>query len=125
MASVAFKQGEDKIISVQVVKAGLPVALNACPNIKAILKIGDSELKKYALISEVNYGTLNVSVTPTNEANIIVEREHSKLFPIGQLSLVLLCSFNDPAFDDGIRVEEYKFNVGQVLKGEATQEIIP
>lgn len=125
MSIVTFKQGEDKIITAQVIKAGLPESLTLCPNIKAILKIGDLEIKKYSLIPEVGFGTLTVGITNTNEVSLVVERDHSKLFPVGRVDLVLLCSFSDSSFGDSIRVEEYKFAVAQIIKGEGTNEIIP
>lgn len=124
MAIVNFKQGEDKVISVEVIKNNVAVDITTCVNIKAILKNGSTELSKYALVAETGYGTLEVPGTPNNQVDVIVEREQSKNFPTGKLTMILLCAFNDNTFEDNERVEEYKFTVGSILPGEGAQEQI-
>lgn len=122
---LTFKQGESKIISASIVENGSPVNLSSCPNIKAILTINNKEQKKYALVQETDYGTLEVDDTNTNKVNIIVERAHSALFEKGLVQLTLLLSFTDAAFEGGVRVEEKRFiNIARVDVGLASQETI-
>ncbi|HNQ21085.1 MAG TPA: hypothetical protein PKI46_08500, partial [Bacteroidales bacterium] len=118
MADFTFKQGEDKKISVSVIKNGAPVDLTTCPNIKAILKVNNTEQKKYSVVGETGYGDLQVDSVNPNQVNIMVERDDSKNFPVGAISIILLPAFTDSDFADGIRVEEYKFNIGRVIPGE-------
>lgn len=125
MADYIFKQGEDIVIPVSVIKSGSPVDLSACANVKAILKVNNIEQKKYALVPETNYGTLTIDSVDTNKAKLVIERSESKDFPVGVISIILLAAFTDATFADSLRVEEYKFNVGRVLAGEAASEIIP
>ena len=125
MADYSFKQGEDKKISVSIVKNGSSVALNDCTNIKAILKVNNVEQKKYSVTHESGYGTLKVDTTNTNQLHIFVEREDSKTFPVGVVTLIVLPAFTDTEFDDGLRVEEFKFNVGRIMPGEGITEILP
>lgn len=125
MADYIFKQGEDIVIPVSVIKSGSPVDLSACANVKAILKVNNIEQKKYALVPETNYGTLTIDAVDTNKAKLVIERSESKDFPVGVISIILLAAFTDATFADSLRVEEYKFNVGRVLAGEAASEIIP
>ena len=126
-----FKQGEDTVLTVSVIKSGSPVDLSSCPNVKAILKVQGTECKKYAIIPETDFGDLKIGSFGTygwlsnNQASLIIERDHSINFPVGAVSVILLASFTDPNFADNIRVEEYKFNIGRVITGEGTAEIIP
>jgi len=124
MAAVTFQQGEDQKISVQVIEAGAAVDISACTNIKAILKVNNIEQKKYAMIPETDHGTLLVDGAITNQANIFVERDESKNFPVGAITLILLCAFPDADFSDGVKVQEYKFSVGRVTIGEGLNEVI-
>jgi hypothetical protein len=124
MAATTFQQGEDQKLSVQVIEAGAAVDISVCTNIKAILKVNNIEQKKYALVPETDHGTLIPDVTNTNQANIMVEREESKNFPVGAVTVILLCAFPDPEFSDGVRVQEYKFSVGRVAQGEGLNEMI-
>lgn len=122
--STTFKQGEDKKISVNVIKEGVPVDVSVCTNIKAILKINNVEQKKYALVPETDHGSLEVPVTPTNQIDISVERDESKNFPVGAITIIVLAAFPDVTFTSGERVEEYKFAVGRVSIGEGVDENI-
>lgn len=121
---VTFKQGEDIIIPVSVIKGGVALNLTSCPNIKAILKVNNVEQKKYALVPEVGFGKLEVDGVETNKVKITVERDDSKSFPVGNISIILLTSFTDANYADSKRVEEYKFQPGRVLQGEGTSETI-
>lgn len=125
MADIQFKQGEDIVIPVSVIKSGSPVDLSDCENVKAILKVNGIEQKKYSVVAESNYGVIVIDSVNTNKAKIIVEREESKSFPVGAISIILLAAFTDVTFADSVRVEEYKFNIGRVITGEAAAEIIP
>lgn len=123
-SAVTFKQGEDIKISVAVIENALPVVLTGCINIKAMLKVNNVLQKRYALIPETDFGELNVDTVNTNQANILVERTESVNFPVGAVTVILLCAFPDVAFPDGERVMEYKFAVGRVTPGEGINEII-
>jgi hypothetical protein len=122
--SVTFKQGEDKKISVNVIKEGVPVDVSVCTNIKAILKVNNVEQKKYALVAETDHGSLEVPTLPTNQIDISVERDESKNFPVGAITIIVLAAFPDVTFTSGERVEEYKFAVGRVAPGEGINENI-
>lgn len=124
MAAVSFKQGEDQKIELMVIEGGAAVDISTCTNIKAIVKLNNIEQKRYALISETDHGTLEVDATVTNQANIYVERDESKNFPVGAITVILLCAFTDVDFSDGIRVREYKFSIGRVSQGEGIDEVI-
>lgn len=123
--SVQFKQGEDISIPVLVLKDGAAVNLTACENVKAILKVNQIEQKKYAKTPEIDYGELTIEALVTNQANILVERDHSKDFPTGVVTIIVLASFTDATFESGYRTEEYKFTVGRVVAGEGATEIMP
>ena len=125
MADFSFKQGEDKKVSIGIVKNGVAVDLTTAINIKAILKVNSAEQKKYALTAETGFGTLEVDGTITNQVNIFVQREETKGFPVGNITVILLISFVDTDFTDGERVEELKFNVGRVSLGEGIDETMP
>lgn len=125
MADFSFKQGEDKKVSIGIVKNGVAVNLTTAINIKAILKVNSAEQKKYALTAETGFGTLEVDGTITNQVNIFVQREETKGFPVGNITVILLISFVDTDFTDGERVEELKFNVGRVSLGEGIDETMP
>lgn len=114
-----FQQGEDQKLSVLVIENGSPVDVSACANIKAILKVGGVEQKKYALVAETDHGTLLVDNTNNNQVNIFVTRDESKLFTAGSISIVLVCPFVDTSFPGNVRHQEYKFNVGRIIEGEA------
>lgn len=124
MAATTFQQGEDQKISVQVIEAGAAVDISVCTNVKAILKVNNIEQKKYALVTETDHGTLSVDSTNTNQVNIFVERDESKNFPVGAITIILLCAFPDADFSDGVRVQEYKFSIGRVTIGEGLNEMI-
>lgn len=124
MAATTFQQGEDQKISVQVIEAGAAVDISVCTNIKAILKVNNIEQKKYALVPETDHGTLVVDGNNNNQVNVFVERDESKNFPVGAITVILLCAFPDPEFSDGVRVQEYKFSVGRVTIGEGLNEMI-
>lgn len=123
-AAVTFKQGEDKKISVNVIELGVPMDVSGCTNIKAILKVNNVEQKKYALVPETDHGTLLVPTLPTNQIDIYVERDESRNFPVGAVTIIVLAAFPDVAFTSGERVEEYKFAVGRVAPGEGVNEVI-
>jgi hypothetical protein len=123
--SVQFKQGEDISIPVLVLKDGAAVDLSTCENVKAILKVNGVEQKKYSKTTEIDYGELTIEALTTNQANILVERDHSKEFPVGIATVILLASFTDATFESGYRTEEYKFTVGRVVAGEGSTEIMP
>lgn len=125
MADYSFKQGEDKKITVSVMKNGSPIELDQCPNVKAILKVNNVEQKKYSVTKESGFGTLKVDSSTKNLLHIFVEREDSKNFPVGMVTVIVLPAFTDAEFDDGIRVEEHKFNVGRVNPGEGYAEVLP
>lgn len=125
MADFSFKQGEDKKVSLNVVKNGVAVDLTTAINIKAILKVNSVEQKKYALTAETGFGTLEVDGVVTNQVNIFIQREETKNFPIGNITVIMLISFVDTDFPDGERVEEIKFNVGRVSQGEGIDETMP
>jgi hypothetical protein len=124
MAATTFQQGEDQKLSVQVIENGAAVDVSGCTNIKAILKVNNVEQKKYALVQETDHGTLAVDATNSNQVNIFVERDESKNFPVGAITIILLAAFPDTDFSDGVRVQEYKFSIGRVAPGEGTNEQI-
>jgi len=124
MASIDFKQGEDKLVSVQVIKSPA-VDLTTAINIKAVLKNGTTVLKSYSLLPESGYGTLEVDGLLTNQVNIAVERADSQNFPVGPLKVVLLVEYIDVLFPDGGRTEEYTYIVGNIRTGEAKNEPMP
>jgi SH3-like domain-containing protein len=125
MAVVLFKQGEDVVITVAVIKEGEPVDLSQCDNVKAILKINGTEQHKYSTVEESNYGVIVIDEHDTNQAHINVQRAESKDFLIGAVNIILLVAFVDVTFESGFRVEEYKFNVGRCVLGEGKDELIP
>lgn len=122
--AVTFKQGEDKKISVNVIENGVPTDLSVCTNVKSLLHVNNVLQKRYALIPETDHGKAEVDGTTTNQVNTFVERDDSKNFPVGAVSIVLLCSFPNVDFIDGIEVREYKFSVGRTAPGEGINEII-
>lgn len=124
MAATTFKQGEDKKISVNVIENGVPKDLSVCTNVKALLHVNNALQKRYAQIPETDHGTCAVDGAITNQVNIFVERDESKNFPVGAVSIILLCSFPNVEFPDGIEVREYSFQVGRVAPGLGLNEII-
>lgn len=123
--AVLFQQGESVKISVNVVDAGVAKDLTNCVSIKAILNVNNIQQKRYSLVPETDHGTLEVDADIENQVNIYVQRGESRMFPVGAITIILLCAFPDPNFEDGIEVQEYKFNVGRVSLGEGINEIIP
>ena len=116
--ATTFKQGEDKKISVAVIEGGTAIDLTTCTNIKAVVKVSNTEMKKYSLQEETDNGKLDVDQTETNKVNIFIEREESKNFPTGNITIILLCAFPNTDFVDGIEVREFKFSIGRVVLGE-------
>lgn len=122
--AVLFQQGEDKKISVNVIEDGSAVDLSVCTNVKALLQVNNVQQKRYSQIPETDHGKAEVDAGVNNQVNVYVERDDSKNFPVGAVSIVLLCAFPNPEFVDGIEVLEWKFNVGRVSLGEGINEII-
>jgi hypothetical protein len=122
--AVSFKQGEDKKIEVTVIENGLPTDLSVCTNIKALLHVNNVLQKRYAIIPETDHGKCEVDLGNTNQCNVYVERDDSKNFPVGAVSICLLCSFPNVDFIDGIEVREFIFNVGRVSPGCGINETI-
>ena len=122
--STTFKQGEDKKITITVISKGTDVDVSTCTNIKAIIRMDNEPQKKYSLLEESDHGILLVDEDTVNKVHIFIEREHSKNFPIGQMNLVLLCSFPNSDFADGTEVREFAFNSGRVIKGNGADEFI-
>ena len=122
--ATTFKQGEDKKLSVQVIEGGVATDLTVCTNIKALLHVNNVIQSKYALIPETDHGLLAVDALINNQANVFVERDDSKNYPVGAVTICLLCSFPNVEFSDGIEVREFKFQIGRVAAGCGIDEII-
>jgi hypothetical protein len=122
--ATTFKQGEDKKLSVQVIEGGVATDLTVCTNIKALLHVNNVIQSKYSLIPETDHGLLSVDALITNQANVFVERDDSKNYPVGAVTICLLCSFPNVEFSDGIEVREFKFQIGRVAAGCGIDEII-
>ena len=122
--AVTFNQGEDKKISVNVIEGGVATDLSVCTNVKALVKVNNVLQKRYAQIPETDHGQALVDGLTTNQVNIFVERDDSKNFPVGAVSVCLLCAFPNPEFVDGIEVREFTFQVGRVAPGCGINEII-
>lgn len=122
--AVLFQQGEDVKISVNVIEGGSATDLSVCTNVKALVMVNNVLQKRYAQIPETDHGKAEVDAGTNNQVNIYVERDDSKNFPVGAVSVVLLCAFPNVEFTDGIEVREFKFNVGRCSLGEGINEII-
>ena len=122
MATYNFKQGEDVKIPLEVKDNGVSVDVSASPKIKCVLKSNGTVVKKYSLTAETDYGVLEVDATDNWKVNLLIERSESVVFPQGMLKAFLSVAFVDVSFPDGIRVKEYPFTIGVVLKGETTEE---
>ena len=122
--ATTFKQGEDKKLSVLVIEGGVATDLSVCTNIKALLHVNNLVQSKYALIPETDHGMLAVDGVNINQVNIFVERDDSRNYPVGAVSICLLCSFPNVEFSDGIEVREFTFQVGRVAPGCGLNEII-
>jgi len=126
MAIINFKQGEDKILSVEAPVESPVVDFTTATAIKAIFKIGGVEQKKYSLSPDATYGTLEVDGTNAAKINFFVERIDSANFAKGLISVNLVASFPNLDFPDGDQVREFAFsNIGRVLEGGAKDEVIP
>jgi len=124
MAILIFKQGEDIKLSVEVTETPA-IDFNTATAIKAILKVGGVEQKKYSLSPITPYATLEVDGVADNKVNIFVEREDSSLFPTGVVTIDLVAAFPDITFPDGNKVREFNFTVAKVQTGSAKDEVIP
>lgn len=117
MADYSFKQGEDKKVSVIIVKSGTQEDVSGCPKIMAKVCIGTVEVKGYSLTPEADFGTLEVDGTNNYQINLFFEREDTKLWPTGVITVAVVVQFTDMTFPEGTRSEEYTFKVGRVLQG--------
>jgi hypothetical protein len=127
MAIKSFKQGEDVIVSLQILdKTGVAINLSSVPTIKALVKVNDQvQSKRYSLIPATGLGKLEVDNSITNQINVFLERAETASFPEGPVKLVTLISFTDSEFDDGDRTEEFSGIVGKCLLGEGKNEPLP
>jgi len=80
--------------------------------------------KRYAQIPETDHGNCEVDGSITNQVNTYVERDDSKNFPVGAVSICLLCSFPNVEFGDGIEVREFSFQVGRCSTGCGLDQLI-
>lgn len=125
MATIKLKQGDDKKVTLQIVKNGNPVSLANTVSVKAVLYVGSMQQKIYSDAPSNNEGVLEVAVTPTNELSFFVERADSVNFPIGSGFIEVLVAFDDTQFPDGNRVETFTIQGVYVQKGNATNIDIP
>ena len=118
MADFSIRQGEDMKVLLPVVSNGTNVNISACPKIMAALLIGDQVVKNYSLTPEADYGTLEVDGTNNWQVNLFILRAESKSFPIGVMSVVLLCEFTDETFPSGTRTEQFFYRIGRCLESK-------
>lgn len=114
--AVVLKQGDDSKIQVDIVDNGSPVDLTSITKIKGVIKIGTFE-EKYSLVSESGFGKISKESSPNNRVNVFVERDQSKNFPIGAMSLTLIVTTTDADFPEGERSKQYDFNIGRTTSG--------
>lgn len=121
---IILKQGESALINVRVYdRENVPLELSTLTAIRASLFVKGSSVAKYADSVVLGYGTLEVDTTDTTSVNLIVTREQSKLFPIGGLTVSILCEIPDVVLTD--KYYEYNTVVGNVQKGDMKNELIP
>lgn len=136
MANINFKQGEDAIISIDVIKDAVTVDISGVTSLKAILKVNGIDQRVYSLnagndSNGIPYGKLlldgglNPPGTSDSTFHLIVDREDSITFPVGVITVIALVGFTDDNFNDGERTEEFKFSVGRVQAGEGTNISMP
>jgi len=125
MAIFILKQGEDKLASVFIKDSnGNAVDVSVCGEIRAILLVDGVEQKRYSLTEQTDYGKLEVDEDISNKLNIFLEREDTKDFAEGIVSIAVLFSFPDALFVDETREEEYMFTIGRIVKGFTKTETL-
>jgi len=120
-----FRQGEDLILEITVLdNNNEKVSLTFAGAIRVGFNIKNQIVQKYMDISLESpisgYGSVSVDFSDDSKLNVLVTREQSKDFPIGELTATVLIEFADTALE-GI-VNEYTYTIGNVLKGYLKDE---
>jgi len=122
-----IKQGEDKVLNILVTDSnGVAVNCDFATSIRCGLIVKNVILKKYLDPVKEDmidgYGEILLDSLKTNQLNIFLDREDSKLFPVGYLYASLLITFED--IDLTYKTTEYTYLVGLIEKGVMKDENI-
>jgi hypothetical protein len=122
-----LKQGEDLLVEIPVIdENNNKIDLSTATKIRVSLNVRGIEAYKYAdLTLEValtGYGEVTIDSVDATKLNLIVTRDQSKLFPLGELTGTVLIEFPDATLTN--RREEFTYVLGTVIKGVLKNEVL-
>ena len=122
---IVLKQGDDKNIYLPALDSeNYPIDISACTEMRASLRINNQEVYKYSLTPQLGYGSIIVDGTYNNMAILQIQREQSKDFNIGKITVAIDYQFTGTN-PSGFRHYEEVYDVGEVKSGLLRAEQIP
>lgn len=122
---IQLKQGEGLLLNIPILdRANQPVDLTSATKIRVAFIVRKLTIQKYqeqdleAPIS--GYGELTVNSVNPSSIDVIITREQSSLFPIGDLSCAILVEFPDLVLTT--KVVEYEATLGTISQGVLKEE---
>lgn len=122
---ITIRQGEDLKLEIPVIgNQNDPINLTTATKIRmSIAKTKnymDATLEGNVLLP--NYASCSVNTTKNNVIDVLLVRNDTKTFPVGELSVTVLLEF--PDVDLTVRRYEYTYNLGSVEKGYLRDELL-
>lgn len=120
-----FKQGEDLVVSIPVIdNNNIKIDLTPATKIRVALVIKGLVVKKY-LNSTLEptiagYGDLSINGVNNYQIDLLIVRDDSASFPLGEIKAEILVEFPDATLTN--KRAEYSYTIGEVLKGELKDE---
>lgn len=132
MPQVQFQQGEDVIVELPILEAGVPFDLTNASSIRVQAYITKNNVKSkvfaYSNSPKSGYGVCRQKTGDGSEhiIEVLVKRSESINFDPGVLSFAAVVTMPGGTDFPAGKNSEYNFdNLGTVLPGEAKDEIIP
>jgi len=124
---ITVKQGEDIVLDVVIYdENNNKVTLSTATKLRMSLTVRGIEAFKYAdktleplLITD---GDLVINTLDATRVNVLITREQSKLFPLGELSGTILIETPDTVLTN--KRDEYTYILGTIVKGVMKNETL-
>jgi len=124
---ITLRQGEDIVLDVVVYdENNNKVDLSTATKIRLSLTVRGIEAFKYAdktlepLLT--TYGDLVINSLDATRVDVLITREQSKLFPLGELSGTILIETPDAVLTN--KRDEYTYTLGTIVKGVMKNETL-
>ena len=132
MAQISFQQGEDLIINLALLEAGIPLDITAAIDIRVQAYIIKSNIKTkvfaYSKNPKSGYGVCRQKAVVGDEhiVEVLLTRSQTITFDAGVVSFAVIITMPGGGdFPDGLNTEYNFDNFGTVLEGCAKDEVIP